>query len=76
MSQEVRTVIVTGASGGVGRATAVAVGGLGWNVAIGARRADALADTAELVEKAGGQPFAAPLDIDDIDDIAPTVPHA
>ncbi|MCU1457765.1 MAG: short-chain dehydrogenase/reductase [Actinomycetia bacterium] len=65
MGQEVRTAIVTGASGGVGRATAVALGAIGWNVAIGARRADALADTADLVEKAGGAPFAAPLDIAD-----------
>jgi NAD(P)-dependent dehydrogenase (short-subunit alcohol dehydrogenase family) len=69
MGQAVRTVIVTGASGGVGRATAVALGGIGWNVAIGARRADALSDTAELVEKAGGRPFAAPLDISDAESV-------
>ena len=58
-----RTALVTGASTGIGRAIAAAFGGLGWRVAIGARRADELRQTAELVAAAGGRPFAHPLDV-------------
>ena len=36
------TAVVTGASSGIGQATAVALGGLGWGVAIGARRIEEL----------------------------------
>jgi NADP-dependent 3-hydroxy acid dehydrogenase YdfG len=64
-----RLAIVTGASGGVGRSTAIALGAAGWNVAVGARRPDELAETAALVEKAGGRALAAPLDISDPDSV-------
>jgi NAD(P)-dependent dehydrogenase (short-subunit alcohol dehydrogenase family) len=40
------TIIVTGASAGIGRATVDRFAGAGWNVAALARRADALADVA------------------------------
>ena len=60
-----RVAAVTGASTGVGRATAIALGALGWTVAIGARRPDALAETAELVGAAGGRALAHPLDVTD-----------
>jgi NAD(P)-dependent dehydrogenase (short-subunit alcohol dehydrogenase family) len=60
---EPRVAIVTGASAGIGRAIAVALGSLGWSVALGARRAEQLAETAELVIAAGGQTFAHPLDV-------------
>src|SRR4029079_18960334 len=49
-----RVAAVTGASGGIGRAIAVALGALGWKVALGARRLDALAATAQLVAAEGG----------------------
>jgi NADP-dependent 3-hydroxy acid dehydrogenase YdfG len=59
------TAIVTGASSGIGAATAIALGVRGWNVAIGARRVDRLAETAAAVEAAGGKAFAHPLDVCD-----------
>jgi NAD(P)-dependent dehydrogenase (short-subunit alcohol dehydrogenase family) len=62
---ERRRAIVTGASSGIGRAIAVALGGCGWDVAIGARRADQLEDTAGLVRDAGGSPTAHALDLTD-----------
>jgi NADP-dependent 3-hydroxy acid dehydrogenase YdfG len=60
-----RTAVVTGASAGIGRAIAVALGGLGWSVGLGARRTDRLEETAHLVEVAGGRPFASALDVGD-----------
>lgn len=58
-----RVALVTGASSGVGAATAAALGALGWNVAIGARRTEQLADTASAVREAGGTAFAHALDV-------------
>jgi NADP-dependent 3-hydroxy acid dehydrogenase YdfG len=60
-----RVAMVTGASSGIGRAVAVAFGGLRWKVAIGARRDDALEETARLVIEAGGEAFPARLDVTD-----------
>jgi NADP-dependent 3-hydroxy acid dehydrogenase YdfG len=65
MSAPARTAIVTGASSGIGRAIAVALGALQWTVAIGARRVDQLEETAELVRGAGGAPIVHPLDVTD-----------
>ena len=65
-----RTAIVTGASAGLGRAIATALGELGWKVGIGARRLDRLDETAEAVTKAGGTPFAHVLDVTDPDSVA------
>ena len=61
----VRTVIVTGASSGIGQAIAVAFGALGWRVALGARGVEKLAETADQVTAAGGRAFASPLDVGD-----------
>ncbi len=58
-----RTVAITGASSGIGRATAIALGTLGWTVAIGSRRADVLQATAAAVDAAGGRAIAIPLDV-------------
>ena len=60
-----RTAAVTGASSGIGRAIAVALGARGWRVALGARRLDALAISAELVEIEGGRAFSHTLDVTD-----------
>ena len=65
MSESPRVTIVTGASCGIGRAIAVALGECGDAVALGARRTDALEVTAELVLKAGGVPFVHELDVTD-----------
>jgi NAD(P)-dependent dehydrogenase (short-subunit alcohol dehydrogenase family) len=58
-----RVAVVTGASAGIGRAIATAFGRLGWSVAIGARRAEQLEETAQLVAGGGGRAFAHPLDV-------------
>ena len=62
---DARVAVVTGASSGIGRAIAVALGGLGWTVAVGARRADVLEETAAMVLDAGGAAIAHPLDVCD-----------
>jgi NADP-dependent 3-hydroxy acid dehydrogenase YdfG len=58
-----RVALVTGASSGLGAATAIAFGQLGWPVALGARRADRLDAVAGQVERAGGTAFAHGLDV-------------
>ena len=63
MPTMVRTAVVTGASSGIGAATAVALGRLGWPVALGARRLDRLQEVARQVEKAGGGSFVHALDV-------------
>jgi NAD(P)-dependent dehydrogenase (short-subunit alcohol dehydrogenase family) len=60
---EARSAIVTGASSGIGAATAVELGRLGFRVAIGARRTDRLEETARRVEEVGGRAFARFLDV-------------
>jgi NADP-dependent 3-hydroxy acid dehydrogenase YdfG len=62
---EPRTVVVTGASAGLGKAIACAFGELGWSVAVGARRLDRLNETAAEVERRGGTAFAHVLDVAD-----------
>jgi NADP-dependent 3-hydroxy acid dehydrogenase YdfG len=58
-----RIAVVTGASAGIGRTIAVALGALGWKVAIGARRMDKLREVSGQIEKAGGEPYAYELDV-------------
>lgn len=69
MTNERRTAVVTGASSGVGAAVAEAFGKLGWSVAIGARRADRLGETARAIECAGGRAVPAHLDVTRADSI-------
>jgi NADP-dependent 3-hydroxy acid dehydrogenase YdfG len=65
MTDQVRVAAITGASSGIGRAIAVALGTLGWKVALGARRLDALAATAQLVAIEGGIAVSHVLDVTD-----------
>jgi short-subunit dehydrogenase len=60
-----RVVVVTGASSGIGAATAVACGRAGMRVALAARRADRLARVAEEVRAAGGEARVMPTDVAD-----------
>jgi short-subunit dehydrogenase len=62
-----RTIVITGASAGVGRATAVACGRRGDRVALIARGEEALAATAREVEQAGGRALVLPCDVADAD---------
>jgi NADP-dependent 3-hydroxy acid dehydrogenase YdfG len=60
---------VTGATAGIGLATAEAFAALGWRVAIGARRHERLASAVKAVENAGGRGFGHPLDVSDPDSV-------
>ena len=63
MSQSV--VVVTGASAGIGRATAIAFARRGDKVALLARGEKGLAAAADEVRAAGGQPLVVPVDVSD-----------
>ncbi|MGP3986692.1 SDR family NAD(P)-dependent oxidoreductase [Streptomyces sp. 3N207] len=60
-----RTALVTGAAGGIGRATAVLLAQAGAAVHCADRNEKALADTTELINQAGGDAWAHPLDVTD-----------
>ncbi|MFB9237821.1 SDR family oxidoreductase [Plantactinospora siamensis] len=62
-----RVVVVTGASGGIGRATARRFAEMGADVALIARGEDGLEDAAAEVRKAGGQALPLPVDVADND---------
>jgi NADP-dependent 3-hydroxy acid dehydrogenase YdfG len=55
--------MVTGASSGLGAAIALALGALGWPVALGARRFDRIEELARQVEASGGKALPHTLDI-------------
>lgn len=61
-----RTALVTGASAGLGAAVALEMAARGWKLAIGARRADRLAETAEKARAQGAaEVYAGELDVTD-----------
>ncbi len=60
-----RTVLVTGASSGIGEATARAVAARGGRVLLVARRADQLARVAAGIAEAGGSAYVYPCDLTD-----------
>ncbi|MEV7810449.1 SDR family oxidoreductase [Streptomyces flaveolus] len=57
--------IITGASKGLGRALAEALGARGWDLVLDARGADALEETAEAVTRHGTRVVALPGDVTD-----------
>jgi short-subunit dehydrogenase len=62
---QARTVVITGASAGVGRATALAFARHGWKLALVARDPPGLQETKEEVERAGGSALTIPADVSD-----------
>jgi short-subunit dehydrogenase len=64
-----RTVMITGASSGIGEAAAREVGKAGGVVLLVARSADKLEALAEEVRELGGDAFAHPCDLTDPDDV-------
>ena len=58
-----KTVMITGASSGIGRGLAVEVSRRGAKVGLIARRAEALAEVVREIEAAGGQALALPADV-------------
>jgi NAD(P)-dependent dehydrogenase (short-subunit alcohol dehydrogenase family) len=60
-----RTVVITGASAGVGRATALRFASAGAQIALIARDAKALNEVKEEVERRGGSAIVLPLDVAD-----------
>jgi NAD(P)-dependent dehydrogenase (short-subunit alcohol dehydrogenase family) len=68
-----KTIIVTGASRGLGAATALALGELGANVVLTARSVEALNEVAQKVESAGGEALVVQGDIGNLEDVRKVV---
>jgi NADP-dependent 3-hydroxy acid dehydrogenase YdfG len=60
-----RTAVVTGASSGIGAATAIALATAGHPVALGARRVGKCGELAATIRAGGGEALALPLDLSD-----------
>jgi NAD(P)-dependent dehydrogenase (short-subunit alcohol dehydrogenase family) len=71
-----RVVIVTGASSGLGVAFAKGFAEAGARVVLAARRADRLAQTAELVESVGGTSLSVVTDVTQVDQVTAMVEAA
>lgn len=65
-----KTVLITGASSGIGRATALRLAGEGCHVVLGARREDRLTALAKEIHDAGGTADVHRLDVTDRADVA------
>lgn len=63
VTDENRTLWVTGAGSGIGQAVALSAARSGYRVAVSGRRRDALDETAELIRREGGVALAVPLDV-------------
>lgn len=66
----IRPAVITGASSGIGAATAVALADLGHPVALGARRVDRCEALATAIRDKGGVAFVYPLDVTDDESVA------
>jgi short-subunit dehydrogenase len=64
-----KTVLITGASSGIGRATALKIGEAGGTLLLVARTKEKLDDLAEEIEDLGGTAYSHPADLTDMDDI-------
>ena len=68
-SPDRRPAVITGASSGIGQATAQALAALGHPVVLGARRVSICEDTAKAIRDEGGDAFAVHLDLADSDSV-------
>ncbi|MGV0634391.1 SDR family oxidoreductase [Mycolicibacillus trivialis] len=64
-----RPAIVSGASSGIGAATATALAERGFPVALGARRTEKLSELVDKIRADGGEAVAFPLDVTDADSV-------
>ncbi|MGB6484849.1 MAG: 3-oxoacyl-[acyl-carrier-protein] reductase [Candidatus Acidiferrales bacterium] len=64
-----KAAIVTGASQGIGRATAMALAGAGARVAVAARNEEKLAEVVKQIESTGGEALAVKMDVADPEQI-------
>jgi short-subunit dehydrogenase len=64
-----RTVLITGASSGIGKAAALEIGEAGGTMLLVARRKDQLQEVADEIEDRGGTAYVHPADLTDMDDI-------
>jgi len=71
-----RPVIVSGASSGIGAATAAALASAGFPVALGARRTELCEKVATVITETGGEAFAHSLDVADESSVAAFVKAA
>lgn len=65
MTNAPKTILITGASRGIGRATALALAGPGQRLVLAARSAEPLAATAHEARAAGAEALAVPCDVSD-----------
>jgi len=64
-----RVAVITGASSGIGRATAIAFAREGMRVVLGARRSDRLQETLEQIRRGGGEARALKTDVTQADQV-------
>ncbi|MCA9295684.1 MAG: SDR family NAD(P)-dependent oxidoreductase [Phycisphaerales bacterium] len=62
-----RSIVITGASSGIGRSTALACAAAGMDIILNARRADRLEDVAAQIERAGRRAIVVAGDCTDVD---------
>src|SRR6516165_1355591 len=68
-----KTILITGASSGIGRATAERFGSYGAEVALAARNHVALDEVRHAVEGCGGRALVLPTDVTDAEQVAHSV---
>ena len=69
MPETEKVALITGASSGMGAATAVRLGKEGYRIAMAARRVDLLEAVAGRVSEAGGEPLVIPTDVAKVGDV-------
>jgi NADP-dependent 3-hydroxy acid dehydrogenase YdfG len=76
MSNDTKVVVITGASSGIGQATARLLAGRGYRVVLGARRSEVLSALTEELRRAGGQAAYKVTDVTRRSDLEALVSHA